>query len=64
MRLLLVYILLVAIGEVAAVEVGLLLAPIAPALSMPTSLVLIFGTLGVAWLVAIRLDAMLDRRFG
>jgi len=63
MRLLLVYILLVLIGEVAAVEVGLFLHPVSPTLSMPISLVLIFGTLVVAWLVAIRLDAMLDRRF-
>lgn len=53
MRLMAVYILLVVIGEVVAVELGLYLDGVLPTLSVPIALALFFSVLVAMWPAAV-----------
>lgn len=53
MRLMLVYVLLVIVGEIAAVELGLYLDSVVPTFSLPIALALFFSVLVVMWPLAV-----------
>lgn len=53
MRLMLVYALLVIVGEIAAVELGLYLDAVVPSFSLPIALALFFSVLVFMWPVAV-----------
>ncbi len=53
MRLMVVYALLVILGEIAAVELGLYLDGVLPSLSLPIALALFFSVLVVMWPIAV-----------
>lgn len=53
MRLMLVYLVLVVVGEFAAVELGLYLDSVAPSFSLPIALALFFSVLVMMWPVAV-----------
>lgn len=55
MWILVVYVLIVTISEVAVTAIGLVLDRIYPVLSLPVSLSLFFAVLGVGWKLAVRL---------
>ncbi|MBN9051444.1 MAG: hypothetical protein J0H78_18460 [Rhizobiales bacterium] len=53
MRLMVVYALLVIVGEIAAVELGLYLDAVVPSFSLPIALALFFSVLVVMWPAAV-----------
>jgi hypothetical protein len=53
MRLMLVYIVFVIVGEAIAVNLGLYLDGVVPAMSLPIALALFFSVLVLAWPVAV-----------
>lgn len=55
MWLIVVYVLLVVVGEAFATGVGLVLDRIAPAASLPVGLSIFFAVLWAAWVLAVRL---------
>jgi hypothetical protein len=55
MWIMVVYILIVVILEIAVVAIGLMLDRISPAWSLPVSLSLFFGVLWFGWVLAVRL---------
>ena len=55
MWIIVVYVLIVTIGETVAVAIGLILDRIYPLLSLPVSLSLFFAILGFGWHLAVRL---------
>ena len=55
MTLLLYYIVLVAVLDVAAIALCLMVEQVFPALSMPIFLILFFGILWLAWIISVRL---------
>jgi hypothetical protein len=54
MWILMVYVLIVVIGEFIVVAIGLGLDRIYPILSLPVSLSLFFAVLGFGWILAVR----------
>jgi hypothetical protein len=57
MRLLVVYIALIIVGDVIAYFVGLAIERALPGASLPAFLAMYFGVLWFAWLLAVRLTA-------
>jgi hypothetical protein len=55
MWIIVVYVLIVTIGEAVVIAIGLVLDRIYPLLSLPVSLSLFFAVLGFGWIVAVRL---------
>ena len=54
MWILIVYILIVVVGESVVIEIGLALDRSFPLASLPISLTLFFAVLGVGWALAVR----------
>ena len=54
MWILIVYILIVVVGEAVVIAIGLVLDRIYPLASLPVSLSLFFAVLAVGWLLAVR----------
>jgi len=54
MWILMVYVLIVVIGEIVVVAIGLVLDRIHPVLSLPVSLSLFFAVLAFGWILAVR----------
>ena len=55
MWILIVYILIVLVGETVAIASGLYLDRVYPAASLPISLTLFFAVLWLSWILAVRL---------
>ena len=55
MKLLVVYVAIVIVGEFIAVGIGLMLEPFSKVASLPTSLVLFFFVFWAGWKLAVRL---------
>ena len=54
MWILIVYVLIVLIGEAIVIAIGLILDRIFPLASLPVSLTLFFAVLALGWLLAVR----------
>ena len=54
MWILMVYVLMVVIGEIVVVAIGLVLDRIYPVFSLPVSLSLFFAVLAFGWILAVR----------
>jgi hypothetical protein len=55
MKLIVYYVVIQAIGDAIAVFLGLVIEKIAPAISMPLFLLMYFGVLWGAWVIAVRM---------
>ena len=55
MWIIVVYVLIVAIGEAVVIAIGVVLDRTYPLLSLPVSLLLFFAVLGFGWILAVRL---------
>ena len=60
MTLLIYYVVIQLVFDVIAIAIGLAVEQVSPALSMPVFLVLFFGSLWLAWAIAVRLTEPRD----
>ena len=60
MTLLIYYVVIQLVFDAIAIAIGLAIEQVSPALSMPVFLVLFFGSLWLAWVIAVRLTEPRD----